>query len=463
MQKRKMMFLMVALLALGFWWLQPGTVLAQQPADKYAPAPVTIKGWTPYAEPVKDLTAPDKRHPQYPWVLKDPFPWKPSWPRKDVPYTGEELLWFRECAFWGAEGGKTQDYFGYLPTINKRGLVISKNFYIMRTHSWERFDEVIHYRQGISSIYQKAFTILDNPPEIRGLAQLVVKYDNAPGKWKDPDRYSWVPALRRVRRSAGGDRQDDTLGFPASNDDNGERQFWEYTYEIIAEDVLYEVNGIKGHDILGDPKVIVDNPVYPGQGVWGDSQNPYREDGGIECWVVKAIPKDPNYYLGYILYWIEKHTKLQLHEEQYDHEGNYVRIGLGEQTWKPYPNSYNGRTAWGRTTIAIGDWQRDYRGYGWYGGFKFGQPIPDTKYTMTELSKEYFWRSAPGYRAVTKAEQFPPYVPLYEEKTHKDRAGVARLDPEMKAKVTRYQDMWKARGGFDAWGWANGTKFQELK
>jgi hypothetical protein len=430
--------------------------------DPYAPAPATIKGWTPYAEPIKDWTDPDKRHPQYPWVLKATFPFRPSWPRKNVPYTGEELLWFRECSFWGAEGGKTQDYFGYSPTMNRRGLVISKNFYIMRTHYWEKFDEIIHYKMGINGIYQKVFTILDNPPEIRGFAQLVVKYNNAPGKWKDPDRYAWVPALRRVRRSAGGDRQDDSLGYPLSNDDNGERQFWEYTYEIIGEDVIYEVNGQKGYAILGDPKVIVDNPVYPGAGVWGDGLNPYREDGGLECWVVKATPKDPKYYLGYILYWIQKHTKLELFDEQYDHHGNLIRIQF-LTTYKPYPKGYNGRTAWSRTTIMFGDLQRDFWAFAWYGGFKYGLKIPESKYSIPELQKEYFWRRPPGYRLVTSATQFPPYPLLYEEKKHKDRAGVERLDPKLKAKFKRTQDMWKARGGFDAWGYAKGTKYQDVK
>ena len=84
-------------------------------------------------------------------------------------------------------------------------------------------------------------------------------------------------------------------------------------------------------------------------------------------------------------------------------------------------------------------------------------------YTMTELSKENFWRPSPNYRLVTKAEQNPPYPPLYEEKKHKLREGIERLDPELKTKFKRTQDMWKARGGFDAWGWALGTKFQELK
>jgi hypothetical protein len=477
MLKRREIYIVVFLLALGFLWLNPTMVLAQAgkkikhemeqgkwvEVDPYAPAPPAIKGWTPYEESVKDWTESDKRHPQYPWVLKATYPFKPSWPRKDVPYTGEELLWFRECATWGVEGGKTSDYTGYSATRNRRGLIIGKNFYIQRTHYWEKFDEIIHYSMGINGIFQKVFTILDNPPEIRGYSQLVVKYNNAPDKWRDPDRYSWVPALRRVRRSAGGDRQDDSLGYPLSNDDNGERQFWEYTFEIIAEDVLYEINGVKGQGILGDPKVMVDNPSYPGSGIWGDGMNPYREDGGVECWVVKATPKDPKYYLGYILYWIEKRTKLQLHEEQYDKEGNYIRMGVGGMTWKAYPNSYNGRVAYGRTTILLGDWKRDFWGYAWYGGFKFGQPIPESKYTITELQKEFFWRPAANYRKITKVDHFPPYPYFYLEKKHKDRAGVTALGQNLIDKAKASQDMWKARGGYDPWGWALGTKYQELK
>ena len=266
-----------------------------------------------------------------------------------------------------------------------------------------------------------------------------------------------------MRRSAGGDRQDDALGFPLTNDDFGERQVWEFNYEIIGEDTIYEVNGMKGYGILGDPKVIADNPVFPGEGVWGDAMNPYRADGGLECWVVKVIPKDPNYYLGYILNWIEKHTKLHLREEHFDHQGNLYRLGLGNSTWKPYPNSYKGRFSWGKTTMIFGDAKREYWGFQLLGGYKFGVKIPESKYTIPELSKEYFWRPPLKIRPVTKAEHFPPLPLLYEEKKHKDRLGIERLDPKVKAKFKATQDMWKARAGFDPMGWADGTKYQNLE
>lgn len=79
------------------------------------------------------------------------------------------------------------------------------------------------------------------------------------------------------------------------------------------------------------------------------------------------------------------------------------------------------------------------------------------------MSKEYFWRPPLNIRPVTKAEHFPPYPLLYEEKKHKDRTGIVQLDPGKKARFKATQDMWKARGGFDPIGWVDGTKYQDLK
>ncbi|MBI1987916.1 MAG: outer membrane lipoprotein-sorting protein [Nitrospinae bacterium] len=428
-------------------------------ADKYAPAPSTIKGWTEYAEPVRDLRDPAHRNPKYPWMPKGPFPFKPSWPRKDVPYTGEELLWMRDYGFWG---GQTQDYAGYSPSANKRGLIVSKNFYIQRTHYWDNYDQLMNYETqgGMNGIFQKVFTILDNPPENRGFAQLTVKYNNAPGKWKDPDRYNYIPSLRRVRRSAGGDRQDDSLGYPLSNDDNGERQWWEYTYEIVAEDVLCEVGSAKGQAILGDPKVIVDSPYMPG--TWGAGENPYRQDGCLEAWVVKATHKDPDYYLGYLLYWIEKRTKMELRCEQYDHYGELWRIDF-ETTWRLYPGGFKGGGGWGRQLLYSIDYKRDFWGLYWYMDWIFGAKIPESKYSTGELTKEFFWREPKKFRAITKFEYMPPYPPLYEEKVSKYRKGVAQIEPAVKKKMKERNDFWARHGGYDPWGWAQQTKFKDVK
>lgn len=432
--------------------------------DKYAPAPKTIEGWVEYPELIPSQT---ERDPDYNWLPKGPFPYKPSWPRKDVPNTGEELYFMQDYLFWA---GKYTDMILYTPIINKRGLVTTRNLYIRRLHPWDDYNDVLDYDRsgvvGLNKEFLAIYSMLDSPPEMRGFAQLMVKYLNAPGKWKDPDRYAWVPALRRVRRSAGGDRQDDSLGYPFSNDDNGERQPWEYDYWIIGEDVVCESAGVKGN-VVGEAKSIVDNlkELLPAYGV---EENPYREDGCVECYVTKMVHKyDPKYYLGQILVWTEKYTKQFVRMEQYDREGSiwkiyemhYDRVDPGGHIGGGYP----------RTNLQAWDIKRDFRTYAWYGDVKYGKRVTTDPtfnpefFTIPQLQKEYFWRKAPDYRPVTKAEHFPPYPPLYAAKKAKDRKGFDAISKEFNDKVKSYQDMWDKRGGFDAWGWAKRTKYQDVK
>ena len=462
----KVLALSVVVMLLGGIYSITNLSWAEETAkDKYAPAPSTIEGWVEYPEPIPSNT---ERDPDYPWVPKGPFPYKPTWPRKDVPYTGEQLYFFSDFLFWG---GKYVDLVLYTPLINKRGLVTGRNLYVRRLSPWDDYDDVVNYdrsgKVGTNDVFLSYFSLLDNPPELRGFSQLMVKYNNTPKKWKDPDRYAWVPALRRVRRSAGGDRQDDSLGYPFSNDDNGERQPWEYDYWIVGEDVICDSAGVKG-GMMGEPKSIVDNLKDLLPGVLGVEQNPYRKDGCIECYVVKMVHKyDPNYYLGHMLWWIEKHTKYFIRFEQYDRQGNlyricdykYDRVDPGGNVGGGYP----------RSVAQIVDLYRDFRVYLWYGDVKFGKRVTDDPtygpgfFSIPQLQKEYFWRKAPNYRPVTSAEHFPPYPHIYEAKKAKDRQGVKTVPENLKKKMKEHQEMWDKRGGFDPWGWAKRTKYQEVK
>ena len=64
------------------------------------------------------------------------------------PHTGEKLLWFWDYTFWGA---RTQDYAEYTPVANRR------------------------------------------------FAQVVIKYNNNPGKWKPPDCYQYIPSFMWIQ------------------------------------------------------------------------------------------------------------------------------------------------------------------------------------------------------------------------------------------------------------------------
>ena len=238
----------------------------------------------------------------------------------------------------------------------------------------------------------------------------------------------------------------------------GERQPYEEEHFIVAQDVICKNHQTHGQ-ILGTVKEIVEGPIDPG--AWGEGENPYRADGCVECWVVMSKHRDPEYYLGYQLRWIEKRTKGVVWIEQYDKQGNL---------WKLYAHTYqwhigghlNGGIA--RATDQWWDLKRDFRLFVWVGdGATFGKPIPDSKFTLNELEREYFWRPAPGWRPVTKVSEYPPYEDLYPEKKSKWRKGIEQVDPKYLAKMKAHNEMWRKRGGFDTWGWAKRTKFLDLK
>lgn len=426
-------------------------------AGQVCPAPSTLKGWTGYAEPIKDWQDPAHRNPQYPWRPKGPFPFKPSWPRKDVPYTAEELGYFG--GYLGSTG-KTYDHGSYTPVANRRGLIISKNVFTRRTHYWDNFDQVMNYEPpvGVGSVTMKVFTILDSPPELRGMAQLIVRYNITPARYKPPDRFTYIPSLRRVRRSLGGDREDEVLGYPITNDDAGGRYSWEYTREIVAKDVLCKAGSQRGHSILGDPQSIVDTPVMPG--VPGDGENPYREDGCLELWVVKTTPKDPNYYLSYMLTWFEKRTKISLRSEQYDRDGNLWKVFENCRRLVVGPDK---RPVWTGNVNYMVDYKRDFWFMGWTFGWLVGVEIPESQYTIAQLEAERFWRRPKGYRQVVRFDQMPPYPPVYPEKISQYRRGANQFfDPRIKKKIQAHREMWERRGGYDAWGWALRTRFKDV-
>ena len=70
--------------------------------------------------------------------------------------------------------------------VDRRGLVTSRNLYIRRLHPWDDYNDVLDYDRsgvvGLNKEFLAIYSMLDSPPEMRGFAQLMVKYLNAPGK-----------------------------------------------------------------------------------------------------------------------------------------------------------------------------------------------------------------------------------------------------------------------------------------
>ena len=61
----------------------------------------------------------------------------------------------------------------------------------------------------------------------------------------------------------------------------------------------------------------------------GDTYPRYADDGGVACYVVEArTRKDwlPNYRIGKLIYWLDRHSFYPLRIEQYDHDNQLVII-----------------------------------------------------------------------------------------------------------------------------------------
>lgn len=72
------------------------------------------------------------------------------------------------------------------------------------------------------------------PGDIKGTGLLVWEHDNA-----EDERFLYLPALGRVRRIAGSEKQESFVGSDLSYEDIGGREVDEYTYSFIQRDATH--------------------------------------------------------------------------------------------------------------------------------------------------------------------------------------------------------------------------------
>lgn len=83
-------------------------------------------------------------------------------------------------------------------------------------------------RPGSDGIGDRSLIRFSYPNDIKGTGLLVLE---RPGK--DDDRYLYLPALGRVRRIAGAERQESFAGSDLSYEEIGGRALEDYTYELL--------------------------------------------------------------------------------------------------------------------------------------------------------------------------------------------------------------------------------------
>jgi hypothetical protein len=145
--------------------------------------------------------------------------------------------------------------------------------------------------------------------------------------------------LRRVRRLPQPRRDSPIPDAVQSLDDILGRDAWEFSWRIIGADVFYEsvrFPATRPTMTLARPDGTFYDVSTAELKIMGDVYPFYTEDGGLECFVVVAEPREdwlPNYAASRIIYWVDKHYHYPVRIEQYSSEGKLIsiQVRLGKQ------------------------------------------------------------------------------------------------------------------------------------
>jgi|GEM_PF-939693 len=381
------------------------------------------------------------RDKEYPNLPEERYPFK-------LPYSGEELSALGEAGGGGSVMCGLQTHHGYhISRTKDRNGVVSKSDNICNT--------IKHFKTFAQQLYeikpgteQGAFlVVVTSPPESAGTVSLSKFYKDGPGVSKVEDRWAYLPSLRRVRRISGASGEDYLPGSIETYDDVFLRDFWKYDSKVIGVDILYQAVNTK-------------KP-------YGPIKGPYRQDGGIETYVVLHKHSKKGYYLNQWITWHEKKTGHVIRTEQWDRKGNFKLVsekGLagivnfyGKDVYPWEEGFKGGLTANGAERRAIlhgggpsqsWDVEQDVQTYG----------IPDTP--STGVAKEKFgpldvyagketWKQLfqpqriensfvkPVPTVKFEAKDFPPPPPLYREKFAKYRK--IALPAEILSKIKKQE------------------------
>jgi hypothetical protein len=318
------------------------------------------------------------------------YPWSP-------PYTGEQLMYLSDAIMWCGGIDKAYRYNDNVDLalqVDARGYMRQQGTARRRLTLFDTYEEILNFTGGkikVGKPRSKDHVFWYHPPGLRGQALLTWKYKQSPETFKAPDYWLYLPALKNVRRMAIGDRKDGMGGGDLTYDDA-------ITYEPFEEK-----HTLLGKDILPAGSVC---PAEP-----------------RECYVIKSINKDPDYYLGKRLRWIDKETFIAWREEQYDKKGYLWRIF--ERKMEKIQGYYV-NTLWNYWNI-----KRDYRQVIYIMKHRFDLPVSEAEFTHDYLRKEFAPRavSLTDFHFIKSPDELPPPPPLLRGKFK------AEIEKERKIKL----------------------------
>lgn len=290
-----------------------------------------------------DLRTDTPRHPEYPYLPAEPYPFTPPYTAEEMGYRAMEFTqrprW--SCAYANLFGsissegsllgqGRAVNLVAYPPPEGVAGELARKPG-----------EEV--YRQLTQQLF---------PPEAYTSQTLVIRYRTDRQFIKKEDMFAYSPALRRVRHQNSWRRNDRYPQTAMTLDDASGRSAWEYTWTLLGIDILFETvrfpvtrPRVTIIDAGGTYREVATSELK----LMGDDYPLYTPRGGVPCYVVEARTRDdwlPEYHASRVLYWLDQHAFYPLRIETYDREGKLSRVevrltklvhrALGERGYGPF-------------------------------------------------------------------------------------------------------------------------------
>ena len=269
-----------------------------------------------------DFSTDAPRHAGFPYMPAEPYPFKP-------PYTAEEIgyriMEFPHMPRWDCvqiEDSGTLTPTGYL--------FINQIITLIHHRAPEGLVGQLTAKPG--EVYSRWLAQDVAPPENRGNQLLFITSRTDRQTTKKADVFGYSPTLRRVRRFPQPRRQDKFPNQPMAYDDFLGRDAWEFSWQLLGTDVLYETarfpktrQSITLRNEDGSFRDVAAHELK----LMGDEYAHYREDGGVGCYLVEATAKQdwiPDYYVPRILFWVDQHAFYPLRTELYGKKGELVLL-----------------------------------------------------------------------------------------------------------------------------------------
>ncbi len=160
--------------------------------------------------------------------------------------------------------GKTNSFTAVLTLTDKAGK--------------SRTREIVSYEMKEGTT-EKNVIVFKTPKDVAGVSYLSFEYpDKSDGTPVDSDSWLYLPAMKKVRRVSGSNRDDDFQGTDFTYDDIGKRSLGKDTVKILGEESV----------------------------------------NGVDCWKVEYTAKDTKAKISRRIFWIGKDNYVTYKGEYYD-------------------------------------------------------------------------------------------------------------------------------------------------